>query len=132
MLFTKIGNGMKKLKIFASMVMLFILAGCSKTTQKVVEIKNYPLDNLEGIITKSNVTLDKEISFDGKGSLKITVDEPAVIRLFETGDIDAENARLIYRTHLKTENLEGQVYLEMRCHCTLSGTNDWITQNRNQ
>jgi hypothetical protein len=132
---------MKKIKVLVFTAVFLILAGCSKPPQKPVEIKRYTLDNLEGVITKSNVTLDKEISFDGNGALKITVNEPGVIRLFETGDIDVENARLIYQAHLKTENVEGQVYLEMWCHfeglgeyfsrglhSPLSGTNDWTTQ----
>jgi hypothetical protein len=37
------------------------------------------------------------------------------VRLFEVGDIDIENARLIYQARIRTEGVEGQVYLEMGC-----------------
>jgi hypothetical protein len=111
--------------------------GCSKVT----EINSYSMDNLEGIITQSGVQIDKEISSDGNGSLRITATEPTTVRLFEVGDIDIENASLIYQARLRTENVEGQVYLEMWCHfpgkgeffsrglgTPLTGTTDWATE----
>ena len=97
-------------------VLFFVLAGCSKPSQDVMELKRFPVDSLEGIITQSGVQFDKEVSSDGKGSLKIIATEPAVVRLFELGDIDVENARLIYQAKVRTEGVEGQVYLEMWCH----------------
>jgi predicted Ser/Thr protein kinase len=106
----------------------------------MVELKHYPLDSLEGVITQEGVELDKTISSDGHGSLKITVDGPTVVRLFETGPITAENAPLIYQAKLRTEGLGGQAYLEMWCRLpgvgeffsrglnnTLTGTADWTT-----
>ncbi|MFQ5993117.1 MAG: hypothetical protein ACE5NA_11835 [Nitrospiraceae bacterium] len=66
--------------------------------------------------------------------------KPTVVRLFEVGDLDIENARLIYRAKLRTEGLDGQVYLEMWCHFPgkgeffsrglqkpLSGTTEWTS-----
>ncbi len=110
------------------------------------ELKQYSLDSTEGLITQSGVTIDRQISSDGNGSLKIQASEPTTVRLFETGDIDIENARLIYQARVRTENVEGQVYLEIRCRFSsrgfpgiaesfskglmnsLSGTTDWTTQ----
>ncbi len=105
------------------------------------ELKRYPLDNMEGVLTQSGVTIDKEISSDGNGSLRIEAAEPTTVRLFETGDIDIENARLIYQARVRTKNVEGQVYLEMWCHIAglgeffskglatpLTGTTDWTTE----
>jgi hypothetical protein len=96
---------------------------------------------MEGIITQGGVAIDKEISSDGNGSLRISSTEPRVIRLFEVGDVDIENARLIYRARLRTEKVEGQVYLEMWCHfpgkgeffsrglqTPLTGTTEWTTE----
>ncbi|MHC4111267.1 MAG: DUF4190 domain-containing protein [Planctomycetota bacterium] len=80
------------------------------------ELKAFPLDDTEGLITLSGVTIDKQISSDGNGSLRIEETEPTTVRLFETGNIDVENARLIYRALLRTENLQGKAYLEMWCH----------------
>ena len=108
---------------------------------EVTELKRFSLDNTEGLITKTDVQIDKQISSDGNGSLRIDAAKPTTIRLFETGDIDIENARLIYQAHLRTENVEGQVYLEMWCHfdgvgdafsrglaTPLTGTTDWTTE----
>jgi len=99
------------------------------------------MDSMEGIITRSNVGIDKDISSDGNGSLKMTSTKATVIRLFETGDIDVEKARLIYQARVRTENVEGQVYLEMWCHfpgkgeffsrglqTPLTGTTEWTTE----
>ncbi len=108
---------------------------------EVTELRRFVLDNTDGLITQSGVRIDKQISSDGNGSLRIEAMEPTTIRLFETGDMDIENTRLIYQAQLRTENVEGQVYLEMWCHFPgkgeyfskglmdpLSGTNDWTTQ----
>ncbi len=111
------------------------------TPLEATELKRFPLDNLDGIITRSGIRIDKQISSDGNGSLRIEAMEPTTIRLFETGDIDIENARLIYQARVRTENVEGQVYLEMWCHFAgvgdafsrglatpLTGTTDWTTE----
>ncbi|HUS72807.1 MAG TPA: DUF4190 domain-containing protein [Sedimentisphaerales bacterium] len=107
----------------------------------VIEFKRYPLDSMEGLIAQSGVTIDKQISSDGNGSLRIEATEPTTIRLFETGDVDIENARLMYQARVRTENVEGQVYLEMWCHFAglgdafsrglatpLTGTTEWTTE----
>jgi hypothetical protein len=122
-------------------VLIFVLVGCSKTPQEVVELKRFPIDSLEGIITQSGVQFDKEVSSDGNGSLKMVATEPTAVRLFELGDIDVENARLIYQAKVRTEGVEGQVYLEMWCHfpgkgeffsrglqTPLTGTTNWTTE----
>ncbi len=108
---------------------------------EVTELRRFALDNTEGLITQSGVRIDEQISSDGNGSLRIEAMEPTTVRLFETGDIDIENTRLIYQAKVRTENVDGIVYLEMWCHFPgkgeyfskgltnpLSGTNDWTTQ----
>lgn len=107
---------------------------------EVTELRRFALDNTDGLITQSGVRIDEQISSDGNGSLRIEAMEPTTIRLFETGDIDIENTHLIYQAKVRTENVEGQVYLEMWCHFPgkgeyfskglmnpLSGTNDWTS-----
>jgi hypothetical protein len=115
------------------------LAGCAKGPQPV-ELKAYPLDSLEGVVTQTGVEVDKAVSSDGRGSLRITATEPTVVNLFETGDLDVENARLIYQAKVRTEKVEGKAYLEMWCcfadkgdffsrglDTALSGTHGWTT-----
>lgn len=129
---------MKKLIICTCWVIL--LFGCSKPAQ-VAEVKHYAVDSLDGVMTRSGVMIDKDNSSDGNGSLRITATEPVVVRLFETGDLDVENARLIYQARVRTEGMDGKVYLEMWCHfpgkgeffsrdldTPLSGTTNWTTE----
>ena len=127
---------MKKLVFSVWCIVVLTLVSCSQAK----ELKHFPVDNLDGVISKSEVELDKEISSDGKGSLKIVALEPIVINLYEVRDIDIENARLMYQARVRTENIDGKVYLEMWCHfpgrgeyfsrglqSPLNGTKDWIT-----
>lgn len=120
---------------------LIVLFGCSKPPDTVMELKRYPVESLEGLMTRTDVVIDKEITSDGNGSLRITANQPTTIRLYETGDIDAENARLTYQAKVRTKDIQGKVYLEMWCQFTgkgeffsrdlsspLSGTTDWSTE----
>ena len=129
------------LGLFIVPLMLWVAHDSVEVSMEVIELKSFPLDDTEGLITQSAVTIDKQISSDGNGSLRIESTEPTTIRLFETGDINIENARLIYKAQLRTENVEGQVYLEMWCHIAdlgdffsrglmtpLTGTTDWTTE----
>jgi hypothetical protein len=128
--------------LFVYLILVFGLVSCSKSEEQTVEeIKHYSVDNLDGIITRSGVEVDEEVSSDGNGSLKITTKGPVVIRLFETGDVDVEDARLTYQAKVRTEGVEGQVFLEMWCQFAgkgeyfsrdlgtpLTGTTEWSTE----
>jgi hypothetical protein len=130
------------LALFFWVIPVLAFVSCSKPEgQAVVEIKYYPLDSLEGVISQTGVETDKGVSSDGNGSLRITATEPTVVRLFETGDIDVEDARLVYQAKVRTEGVDGKAYLEMWCsfpgkgeffsrdlETPLTGTNDWTTQ----
>jgi hypothetical protein len=120
----------KAFVFFVSVVIMFIGVSCAKPSNEVVEIKTYPVDSMEGIITQSGVEIDKAVST-----------EPTVVRLFDTGNIDVENARLIYQAKVRTEGIDGKVYLEMWCHfpgrgeffsrglqTPLTGTTNWTTE----
>jgi len=104
-------------------------------------VKTYPIDTLDGIISQTGLQIDKEITSDGNGSLRITTEKPVTVRLYETGDIDVEDARLIYQAKVRTQDLDGRAYVEMWCHfpgkgeffsralqTPLSGTNEWSSQ----
>jgi len=121
-------------------VMIFVAGGCSKQSNKVTVLKEFPVDNLNEIITQSGVGIVKNVSSDGNGSLRIVAKEPTIVRLFEVDDIDVDDARLIYQAKVRTKDVEGQVYLEMWCHfpgkgeffsrgldSPLTGTTNWVT-----
>jgi len=133
-----------KIRVCLALVGLSLMAAalsCSRSAPKDIELMRFPLDDLEGLITRSGVELDRTVSGDGRGVLRISATEPAIFRLFEAGDIDVEDAVLVYQARLRTENAEGFVYLEMLCHfegkgeffsrgldSPLKGTVEWATQ----
>ncbi len=133
---------LNSLKTWCLLSALFVcVLGCSRQAAEVVELKAYPINDMTGILTTDGVTINRGITSDGRGSLQVSADEPLTVRLFETGDIDIENARLLYRARVRTDNIEGEAYLEMWCHfpgrgeyfsrslhAPLSGTTDWTTQ----
>lgn len=138
------GNHMRFIQkrcFFITCCATLLLFGCSTNRDETREVKHYPLDSLDGIISRSGITLDKDISSDQRGSLRITTSSPTTVRLYETGDLSIDNARLIYQARLRTAGVEGQVYLEMWCHfpgkgeffsralqAPLTGTTEWTSQ----
>jgi hypothetical protein len=113
-------------------------------------------NNWERLLTKTGVEMDRfnrpgtlPTGDTKDGSLKFVAEGPAVVRLFETGPtadkygdgpFDVDNSRFTYHAQLRTWALEGQAYLEMRCHFPggeefvsrgldkpLSGTTDWTS-----
>lgn len=127
----------------AGLVLLYALlsSGCSRNTGSVADLRRFPLDSLKDLLTTSGVLLDREHSTDGNGSLRIDATDSTVVRLFELTDLDVDDARLIYRAKIRTENVAGQVFLEMWCrfpgrgeffsrglHSPLTGTTEWTTE----
>jgi hypothetical protein len=102
------------------------------------ELARFPADGLDGVVAPYGVEFDRDISSDGKGSLKVKAELPGFVQLYKVGDLDIENAVLVYKAELRAENLEGQAFLEMwvgfpgkgeffsrGLHKTVSGTTGW-------
>ncbi len=120
-----------------TLVLLLAASACSRTP----DLRRFSLDTLEGVIQNARMEIDRGEKAQGSGSLRVMVDEPSVIRLFETGALEIDDATLVYRARLRTENVQGNVYLEMWCRfpgkgeffsrgleSPLRGTNDWTTR----
>ena len=56
---------------------------------QIAEIRQYPLDNLDGVITKSGVRFDKSVSSDRAGSLRINASSPVTGRARGTRRLSA-------------------------------------------
>jgi hypothetical protein len=78
-----------------------------------VELKHFPLNNLEGVRAMKGVSFDPDVSCDGKGSLRADSDGQLLLPLFEITDVNVDNTALIYRASLHSDKLDGQAYLEM-------------------
>ncbi len=129
-----------RLKVFLWILLFTAGSGCYDSSQRLIELKRFPMDSLDGIITRSGAELDTDNSSDGNGSLRVVAKGPETVRLFEVNDLDVENARLIYQARLRTKGLTGRTYLELRCHfpdgeellssdaqTALTGTTGWVT-----
>ena len=127
--------------IILTIFLLTALSCENLKNHKAETIKSFNLDNIDEIITKDGVEIDRDVTSDGNGSVKITTENPVSVQLFKTGDIDIEDSVLVYAAKLRTEDLDGIAYIEMWCsfpgkgiyfskalNSALSGTNDWTIQ----
>jgi len=119
-----------------------IFFGCdNKITNNGRALVEIDIESIADESGLEEVEIDREVFADGSESLKITADNPLVIQLANTGNIDVEDTLLIYRAKIKTEDLKGKVYLEMWCSFkgkgqffskaienALTGTNNWTVQ----
>lgn len=100
------------------LALLLVMMACSSKKETAVApgtLKTFPIDGTETVLTQSGVTFDQGVTADGNGSLKLDANQPTTFRLFEVTDVDVEDARIIYRAKLRTENVSGAVFLEMWC-----------------
>ena len=134
---------MKRFVFYTALIYILaacIAGSCSRPPKIVSELARYELNSLEGVLTESNVTVDSTVSSDGTASLKIAAPGPTTVNLFELGDVDVENAKIVYRAMLRTKKLSGKAYLEMWVHFkdggeyfsrgldrTITGTTNWMT-----
>jgi hypothetical protein len=130
-------------KLLQAGAVLFVAGSisCSPPVAPEEVLFENSISSLSGVLTRSGVELDKQITSDGNGSLKIVADAPTTVRLFEVEGLDVEGGRLIYRARLRTEEVRGQVYLEMWCRfpgsgeffsralqSPISGSTEWVSQ----
>jgi hypothetical protein len=130
---------MKRALTIITGLCVLIAISCSKPGPQL--IKAYPVDSLDWLISTNGVELDKNVSSDGHGSLRITATEPTTVRLYETPNLNIENARVLYQAKLKSKDLGGKAYLEMWVHIngkgeffsrgldhTITGNTDWVSE----
>lgn len=114
---------------------------CSRPSMTEELLFRDRITDLGRVLPQSGVEFDARTTSDGNGSLKISVMDSTTIRLYEVGDVDVEQARLVYRARIRTEGVQGQVYLEMWCrfsgqgeffsralHAPLTGSTEWTSQ----
>ena len=121
---------MKRILI-ATFIGLFI---CSPSVAG--EITTLNLDDKNDLGLK--IENDSSVKMEGDGSIKISTLWPTTICLGEVTELDIENARLIYRAHVKSL-LDGAAMLEMWVHVgggqyfsrglnsTISGNSGWTS-----
>jgi len=126
--------------VFICVFVSCVIGSCSRPPKIVSELARFKLDALDNVIDESSVAVDSTVSNDGTASLRIAAPGPMVVRLFELGDVDVENAKIVYRAMLRSRKLSGKAYLEMWVHFedggeyfsrgldrTISGNTNWMT-----
>ncbi len=126
--------------LIVSLCVLTLFGACSKSEKNNV-IREYPLNNQDYVIVSENVFFDKDISSDNHGSLRIEAEKPTIIPIIKVTDLKIDNTRLIFSAKIRTQQIIGQVYLEMICNLPeqnslsataqatlLSGSSDWKEQ----
>ena len=110
-------------------LIIFVSSGIAE------EIKVLNLDDANSIATL--IKTDMDVKSEGNGSVKITTLWPTVISLGEIDLNGVDKTKLMYQVQVKSENLEGNAYLEMWCfvnggqyvsrgmNSTIDGTTDW-------
>lgn len=132
------------IRILRNLLLVFtglIMLQCSRDNAESVVLVSYPVNSMEGVISLTNVSLDTATSYDGNGSLEFSVQQSTTFTIYETGDLNVEDCRLIYQAKIRTRNIQGAAYLEMWCHfpgkgeyfsralnTKLSGDNNWNNQ----
>lgn len=139
---------MKTLQYMFVSIAVLSLAGCrvQRTPEAVAQrpqvLKTFAVDDLKGLRCSRNFGVDSEVSYDGNGSLKLEADQSMTFELYQTGDLDVEDALLWYRAMVRCENLTGRAYLEMWVQMPdkskyfsrdlmtpLTGTSDWSKES---
>jgi hypothetical protein len=125
-------------RISSAGLAVVVLASCSKGREE--PLFRDAVRDMGGVLP-AGVRFDSSTSSDGNGSLKISTADSTTVRLYQVGDLDVENARQIYRARIRTDGVQGKVYLEMWCrfpgqgeffsralHAPLTGSTDWTSQ----
>ncbi len=95
-------------------IVLALSLSCSKQAKnKPNIIKHLAMNNISEVITLEGVEVERQDSFDGKGSIMITTDKPRVIEISRIDSLSISNKKIIYKAGLKSRNLMGNAYLEM-------------------
>jgi len=130
---------MKKYLIIYLLLLTSLLISCNVQTEKS-ELKTFPVNDLNGIISQTGIQFDKNISSDGNGSIRIDAAGPITVQLYIIDDVKVEDTQVIYEAKIKSDGLSGQAYLEMWCvfkdqgeffsrgfDSVISGSTDWKT-----
>lgn len=139
--FARIDMAFLSARIWSPGLAAVVLASCSRAPATEEPLFRDAVSNTRGVLPGAGVAFDTTTSSDGNGSMKISVADSSTVRLYQLGDVDAENARLIYRARLRTAGVQGQVYLEVWCRfpglgeffsralqAPLTGSTEWTVQ----
>ena len=100
----------KRIYLFSLSFLFISIVGCGK---KKPLIYNFQVNSLNRVISKFNLKLDDEVSYDGLGSIRVDSKDTTTAYIFVLYDIPVKRAKLTWEAYCKSEDLKGKAFLEM-------------------
>jgi hypothetical protein len=132
---------MKNLNRLAVIVLAILLAAafaCKKEVEAPSDIAVFDCGSTDKVVNADRVTVDKTVTSDGNGSLKVATETPLTVQLFEVPYPKAQDSELTFKAKIKTSEFGGDAYLQMIVHFpnggslnaqnyqnAIRGTTDW-------
>jgi hypothetical protein len=101
---------------------LLVLAGCGAPEPSMVTLDTYPFDVHPSHRPEGAIAMDPIVSWDGKGSLRVRADSATVVPVVDLPALEMDDTILLYEAKIRTRDLDGLAYLEMRCGLGERGT----------
>lgn len=121
-----------KVLIVLLLTVLIVVACGKKKPGPPKEVDEFACNDIERVLAKEYVTLDKSTSSDGNGSIKIETKEPLTVRFYEV-KLPGENSKYTFKVKMKTKGLKDSAYLTMDINYPNGGkqtvqseTNDYL------
>lgn len=97
--------------IVLSLTLLFLIFNGCKKVEPLVFIFN--ANSLNRVISRHNLIMDNEISYDGLGSIRVESEDSVTAYLFVLRDIPLKRANLKWEAYCKSEDLVGKAFMEI-------------------
>lgn len=107
--------------IVATLVPLALGPACRPATPTLVTLDTYPLDIARTYEGSGPVAMDPVVSWDGHGSLRVHADSPIVVPIIDLPALRIDDTTIIYEAKIRTRDLDGLAYLEVRANLTGRG-----------
>ncbi len=120
----------------------FVLISCTDGGRELTMIADFPVAGMAEPADTLNAAFDLGETSDGNGSFRIDAAEPLTVHLFTVEDVDVEGVPLMCEALVRTEDVDGHVYLSMVAHMDdglgypsrttdspLYGSNGWTEQD---
>lgn len=114
----------------AVLLIAFTLSCTRRETEKPQVVKTLSMSTLDDIQTDLEVEIDDFYTYDGDGSLYVSVERPMPIKLIKINDIRFDDAQLVVQARISSEDWEGLLFFEVKAK--LAGMRNEIIANNLQ
>ena len=81
-------------------LLLLSLTGCKKQKSLIVD---FPINSLNRVMSKYNLKMDNEISYDGLSSIRVKSEDTTTAYLFVLRDIPVKRAKIVWEAYCKSK-----------------------------